>query len=99
MIKKEECIIGTIAVVNDKVTQWNKELGTKFNGLICFPFNEKGTLMGNELEVKVGTKITIQSKPKRFNGNGNQVKFTVDGDNNIYSSYWISFKHKINKTI
>lgn len=95
MIDKTQCIQNTIVVVNNKQTKWNLDMNTKFNGLVCFPFNEKGTLVGEEKEILVGTKLIILSKPKRFNGNGNQVKFKLENDDTILSAWWICFKHKV----
>lgn len=96
MIEKNQCIENTEVIVNDKLTKWNVELGTKNNGLICFPFNKEGTLFGQEIEISVGTKLTILSKPKKFNGNGNQVKFKIENNDTIWSSWWVCFKHKVN---
>jgi len=99
MIKKEDCLPETLVIVNNKVTKWNLFMGTSSNGLVAFPFNINGVLMGNEVEIKPGTILSILSKPKKFNENGNQVKFRVkgDGSNTVYSSWWICFKHKVDK--
>ena len=94
-LTKENCILGTRAVITDKKSKWNEETGAKDNGLICFKFNPEGTLYGDELELKPGSKITIQSKPRRFNDNGNQVKFTIDNDSAMYSAWWICIKSKV----
>lgn len=95
MITKEQCIDNTVVIVNAKVTKLNSEIGAKNNGLVCFPFNKNGTLMGEEKELPVGTKLIILSKPKRFNGNGNQVKFKLENDSTVLSAWWICFKHKV----
>ena len=97
-LNKENCIPGTRAVVNDKKSKWNEDIGATKNGLVCFPFAKdsiNGTLMGQEGELIPGTQITILSKPKRFNENGNQVKFTIDGDTTVYSAWWICIKAKV----
>jgi hypothetical protein len=99
MIKKEDCLPETLVIVNNKVTKWNLFMETSANGLVAFPFNINGVLIGNEVEIKPGTILYILSKPKKFNENGNQVKFRVKGDesNTVYSSWWICFKHKVDK--
>lgn len=95
MINKYQCIENTVVVVNNKETNWNLSMNTKFNGLVCFPFNKQGTLMGEEKEIPIGTKLTILSKPKRFNNNGNQIKFKLENDETVLSAWWICFKHKV----
>lgn len=95
MIDKTQCIENTVVVVNNKNLKFNSDMGTNFNGLVCFPFNKQGTLMGQEKEILVGTKLIILSKPKRFNGNGNQVKFKLENDETVLSAWWICFKHKV----
>lgn len=98
MITKEQCLPNTIVVVNDKITQWNKTLGTKMNGLNCFPFSELGVFAMNEdYELPVNTVLVILSKPTEFNGNGNQVKFKIQNTDEILSSWWNCIKHKVNK--
>lgn len=97
MIKKEECNTGIKAIINNNSTKWNDLMGTTKNGLVCFPFNSKGVLMGEELELIPGTKIEIMDKPKRHNDNGNQIKFKIDGSEIIMSAWWINFKHKVDK--
>ena len=96
MIDKEQCLPGVRVIVNEKKTKWNEFLNIIHNGLICFPFSEQGTLPGNEIELIPGTEIEIISKPKRFNDNGNQVKFKIINNDNILSTWWVSFKHKVN---
>lgn len=95
MISKEQCTESTHVVINNKVTKWNSEMGTTNNGLVYFPFNKEGVLIGEEKELSVGTKLIILSKPKRFNGNGNQVKFKLENDNTVLATWWVSFKHKV----
>ncbi len=97
MIKKEQCIIGTKVKINDKISRFNNGVGAKHNGLICMVFNKDGVLSfsGQEREVFPGVILTIQSKPKRFNGNGNQIKFTIEEDETLYSAWWICFKSKV----
>jgi hypothetical protein len=99
MIKKENCLPGNQVTVNSKITKWNTEMGTTSNGLVAFPFNPTGVLMGEEVEIHIGTKLVILSTPKRFNENGNQVKFKLEEDPKgvIYSSWWTCFKHKVDK--
>ncbi len=95
MITKENCNLNVRVVVNDKATKWNSNMGTSQNGLVCFVFKHDGVIMSDELEVIPGTKLTILSKPKRFNESGNQVKFKIDGSEIVYSAWWVAFKHKV----
>lgn len=95
MITKENCIENVVVVINNKATKWNSVMGTTNNGLVCFPFNKEGVLIGQEKELSVGTKLIILSKPKRFNENGNQVKFRLEHDNTVLAAWWVSFKHKV----
>jgi hypothetical protein len=99
MIKKEDCLPETSVIVNNKATKWNSSLGTKINGLIAFVFDPNGVLMGDEVEIKPDTILLILSRPKNFNESGNQVKFRIKDDesNTVYSSWWICFKHKVDK--
>jgi hypothetical protein len=92
MISKEECLPSTIAVVNDK------ELKTLGSGtsLPTFPFRTTGMRIEEEFYIRPGTKIEIVSKPTKFGGNGNRVKFKVEGNDTILSSWWIIFKSKVN---
>jgi hypothetical protein len=96
MITKEQCIENTTVVVNNKITKWNSIMGAEDRGLICFPFSKEGQIVGEEKEIPVGTKLIILSTPKRFNGNGNQVKFKLKNNKTILSAWWASFKHKVN---
>lgn len=97
MITREDCVPNQLVIVNNKVTKFNTLMGTTVNGMVAFPFKPEGVLMGEEIEIKPDTRITILSKPKEFNGNGNQVKFKLDGDDTIFSAWWICFKHKVDK--
>ena len=98
MIQKEECISGVVVKVNKKKSAWNESFGTKHNGLFCFPFQGGGGVVGfGEKEVLPGTKLNILSEPKQYGETGVEVKFFIDGDNTIYSTYWVSFKHKVDK--
>ena len=90
---KETCIPNTRAVVDYKESKWNKNVGAENNGLLCFLFGSVD--LGEEIELSPGTEITIQSKPKRFNDNGIQVKFTLDNDPSIYTAWWVCFKAKV----
>lgn len=94
-MKKEECLPNTKGIVNHKVTKWNTDMNTKFNGLVAFPFKEKGVFMGEEIEILPTTEIFILSKPTKFNGNGNQVKFKIDESDRVFSAWWICFKQKV----
>lgn len=94
MITKEQCLNGVKAVINCKKTSWNVSVNSKQNGLMCFPF-AGGYSELNEKELLPNVKITILSKPKRFNACGVQVKFLVEGDDTIMSAWWICFKHKV----
>jgi hypothetical protein len=95
MITKEQCVSGVKVTINNKVTRWNQNMNTKNNGLICFEFSEYGVLPGNEIEISPNTEIEILSKPKRFNENGNQVKFKYGNSETIMSAWWCNFKHKV----
>lgn len=95
MITKEQCLVGTKVKVNHTKTRWNTEMGTKNNGLVCFPFKKLGVHIDEEMELSPDSVLVIQSKPKKFNGNGNQVKFTIEGSDTIMSAWWICFKHKV----
>lgn len=97
MISKENCKPGTRVVVNEKETKWNSSMGTASNGLLCFIFHEHGALPGNEIELQPGTEIEILSTPKRFNENGNQVKFKYGNYETVMSAWWCNFKHKVNQ--
>jgi hypothetical protein len=92
-LTKDTCIPGTKAIVSDTRSKWNENTGAEDNGLLCFLF--KTVEIGSEIELSPGTEITIQSKPRRFNENGNQVKFTIDNDPNVYMAWWICFKAKV----
>ena len=98
-ITVENCRPNTRAVVSDVRSSTRNNIGAKLGGLICFPFNPEGMLLSDELELVPGTLITIYDGPKRFNGLGNQVKFTLDGDPTIYSAWWSYFKAKIEPNI
>jgi hypothetical protein len=99
MISKQRCLPNTNLIINDKITKWNQEMGTAHNGLVCFPYSAKGCLMGDEMELLPGTVITIIGGPRKYNENGNQVKFIINGDTSkptkIMSAWWVSFKHKV----
>jgi hypothetical protein len=97
MITKSDCQLGVKAIINNKVTKWNQELGTSYNGLVCHIFNKDGVKMGQEKELAPNTVIEILSGPKRFNSNGNQVKFKIEGSDVIMAAWWICFKHKVDK--
>lgn len=94
-LNKENCVQGTKCVVTDKLSQWNRDTGAINNGMMCFMFKPEGVLIGDELELLPGSIITIQSKPKRFNGNGNQVKFTIEGSDVMFAAWWICIKSKV----
>jgi hypothetical protein len=94
-LTKENCLPGTKAIVNDRKSPLNESFGATRNGLVCFPFNPEGVLIDEEIELLPGAPITLQSPPKRFNGNGNQVKFTIDGSSIIYSAWWSAIKAKV----
>lgn len=94
MVKKEECIPGTKAIVNRKPSKWNQEIGAK-QGLVCWKYKKEGVYPGCEKELPPDSKIEILGPPKRLNGNGVQVLFKVEGDDTLMSSYWVCFKHKI----
>ena len=94
-MKKTECLPGTHVIVNEKVSKWNVSTGATKNGLVAFLFNPKGTRFGDEIEIQPGTKLELLSKPKRFNANGNQVKFKIDGDDRVFSAWWCCIMHKV----
>ncbi len=97
MIQKQECLPHTKVVVNDKTNKWNTSMGTSLNGLVAFKFNIKGVLMDDEFEIKQGTVLEIISKPKRYNESGNQIKFKIEGIDEVFAAWWICFKHKVDK--
>lgn len=95
-MKKEQCLPNVKGVVNHKVSKWNTDMGTRLNGLVAFDFKEGGILIGEEIEILPDTPIFILSKPTKFNGNGNQVKFKIDNSDRIFSAWWFCFKQKVN---
>jgi len=97
MIKKEECIPGTIVIINSKKSKWNEDLGSRHNGLLGFDWTSKGSVsVGDSLtEVLPGTEIEILSKPKRVGETGVQVKFKVVGEERLLAAWWICVLHKV----
>jgi hypothetical protein len=93
MIKKEQCISGTTAIVNNKITKWND--GAKMNGLLCHVFKSGGIFFDDLKELIPNTEIEILGPPKRYLNSGTQVKFKIKGDDRIMAAWWICFKHKI----
>lgn len=92
MITKEQCVVGTKVVVNNQKSKWNIDLGSTRNGIVNKVFNDN--VFGVNKEVVPGTTLTIVSKPKKRN-NINTVLFTIEGDDTVYSTYWICFKSKV----
>jgi hypothetical protein len=98
-MKKEECLPNAKGKVNHKVSKINTDMGTKYNGLVAFDYKTDGVLLGQEIEILPNTDIEILSKPTRFNGNGNQVKFKIDESERIFSAWWICFKQKVDLVV
>ena len=96
MIKKDQCEIGVNVVVNNKVTKWNTEMNVPNNALMGFVFNAEGhSLCSGEVGINVGTQLELLGKPRRVHDSGVQIKFKIQGDETIYASWWICFKHKV----
>lgn len=94
MIEKKECLVGTVVIVNSKQSKWNIELGMSNNGL----FSMDSTMLGEEnaLEILPGVKLTIIHPPKRVEGSI-LVKYKILGEEIEKYSYWVVFKHKVDK--
>jgi len=59
-----------------------------------------GHMLGSaEVGIYVGTELEVLGKPKRVGESGVQVKFKVKGDETIYASWWICFKHKVDLVV
>ena len=99
MIKKPDCLPGTLAIINEKKTKWNEEMGTQHNGLTCFDWDPKGSVSVDDPlhEILPGTLIEILSKPKRVGQTGVQVKFKIMGEEKLYAAWWICFLHKVDQ--
>lgn len=92
MVSKEQCIENVVVIVNNKQTKFYSEFNV--DGLIAFPF---GSSLGSEIVIPVGTKLIILSKPKTYKhlSSGKQVKFKLENDETILSSWWMFFKPKV----
>ena len=85
MIEKNECLVGNIFVVNDKVSSLNDSWNhLKENGLSCF--GNKGYKC---IEIPVGTKIEILKFKSSI------AYFKVLDTSDVYYSYWSGFKVKL----
>jgi hypothetical protein len=97
MITKEQCLPNTRVVVNEKYVKINKQLGATSNGLFAFSFQDGGGITTKTpiITITKGCIITLLSKPKMFNGNGNQVLIELDGSGVVWSTYWSCLKSKV----
>ena len=97
MIKKSDCNIGVISIINEKKTKWNEELGAQNNGLVSYDWTPTGTFcIGDDVrEIVPGTEIEILSKPKKVLNSGVHVKFKITGEDKIFAAWWICFLHKV----
>lgn len=97
MIKKPDCIAGTMVIVNNKKSKWNEDLGSRHNGLISYDWTPSGAFrIGDDIhEINPGTEIEILEKPKRVTNSGVHVKFKIPGEDRIFTAWWICFLHKV----
>ena len=96
MIKKEQCVPGTIVKVNKKHTKWNSsvQLGvTNPEVLFAFPHNSY-ELGDTSLGILPGNNLEILSKPKRSEA-GTIVTFKILSTGAIASTWWICIMHKV----
>jgi hypothetical protein len=93
-VEKDVCLPGTKVIVNDKFIKWNSELGAKNNGLFAFIYKMTRPSDKN-FEIPVGTVLEILNKPKQYQEAGVQIPFKIEGDERIFASYWVNFKHKV----
>lgn len=96
-MEKATCLPGTKAIISDRPSKWNKDVGGINNGLVCFKFTQNGVKIGDGfLELPPNSEIIILSKPKKFNnGNGVQVQFSIKNSSEILSAWWVCFKSKV----
>jgi hypothetical protein len=97
MINKNECLPQTKVVINNKQSKWNESMGTSVNGLVGFFFKKDGVIMGEEFEIEPGTVLEILGPPRKSNESGTIVKYTIDGSKTVFASWWVTFKHKVDK--
>ena len=96
-IKKDNCIVGTKIIVNDKVTQWNDNvMSENQNGLHAWKYDKSGHKIGDpECQIPPSTVLEITDKVKRRK-NGTSVLFKLQNEDTIYESYWCCIKPKTN---
>jgi hypothetical protein len=95
-IKKDNCIIGTKIIVNDKVTKWNENVTFSLNqnGLHAWKYNTSGHFIGDtDLQIPINTTLEIVDKVKRRK-NGTSVLFKIQNEDTIYESFWCCIKPK-----
>lgn len=94
MVKKEDVLAGTKVIVNSKIIKWNSELGTVNNGLYTFYYKNTGPTDA-KFEIPVGTILEIVKEPKQIGQSGVQIAFKIEGKVEIFASFWVNFKHKV----
>jgi hypothetical protein len=102
MVTKEQSLIGTEVVINDKKTEWNVSCGCKNNGMLAEKQVGKVLFGETQYEFLPHTTLVIVSKIKRLQGySAKYIGFNVKGvdginEKDVFYSFWINFKHKVN---